>query len=91
MDYDDDNEHDDDNDLPIGAGRGDTFRDRRRISLSETRARLRNPHGGVSCPDCGSTWCPVIRTVRKTDNKTVRARQCQHCDRRFTTTERVTG
>jgi len=46
---------------------------------------------GLRCPKCGCGHFRVIYTRPKLDGKVMRRRECQHCGRRVTTTERVSG
>jgi transcriptional regulator NrdR family protein len=46
---------------------------------------------GLICPKCGCTQFDVIYTRARWGGKVVRRRECRHCGRRITTTERVTG
>jgi len=46
---------------------------------------------GLRCPKCGCAHFRVIYTRRAWGGKLVRRRECRHCGRRVTTTERVSG
>lgn len=58
--------------------------------MIKTAKPEQEPPSGVQCPNCGCSHAPVYYT-RQRLNKTVRVRQCRNCNRRFSTTERVTG
>lgn len=45
---------------------------------------------GLTCPQCGCRHFYVLYT-RPRDGKIVRRKECRHCGRRVTTTERVVG
>ncbi len=46
---------------------------------------------GLACPRCGCRHFHVIYTRARWGGRIVRRRECRHCGRRVTTTERVTG
>jgi transcriptional regulator NrdR family protein len=45
---------------------------------------------GLTCPQCGCRHFYVVYT-RPRAGKIVRRKECRHCGRRVTTTERVVG
>lgn len=46
---------------------------------------------GIRCPACGCGHFRVIYTRKTIGARIVRRRECRHCGRRVTTTERVSG
>lgn len=46
---------------------------------------------GIVCPRCGCTDFRVVYTRASWGNRIVRRRECRHCGRRVTTTERLVG
>ena len=46
---------------------------------------------GIVCPRCGCAHFRVIYTRALWGGRIVRRRECRHCSRRVTTTERATG
>ncbi len=61
--------------------------------MSETTTtRKRDPEPrGILCPKCGCAHFEVIYTRRIPDGAIRRRRECRHCGRRVTTTERMGG
>jgi len=65
--------------------------------MVDERGESDRRNNGLECPECG---CPetVVKWVRHRAfvvrgtriSKTIRRRVCQHCGKRFITTERVT-
>ena len=46
---------------------------------------------GIVCPKCGCAYFRVIYTRARWGGRIVRRRECRHCGRRVTTTERMIG
>jgi transcriptional regulator NrdR family protein len=44
---------------------------------------------GIRCPRCGCAHFRVIYTRRTIGGRIVRRRECRHCGRRVTTSERI--
>lgn len=51
----------------------------------------RDKQCGLRCPKCGCEHFYVIYTRRAWGNILRRRRECRHCGRRVTTTERIHG
>ncbi len=51
--------------------------------------RLVEEDRGIRCPSCGCPRHFVVYTRRVSDRRISRARECEHCGRRFSTVERV--
>ena len=48
----------------------------------------RQDNRGIRCPTCGCGHFRVIYTRRALGGRLIRRRECRHCGRRLTTTER---
>ncbi|WP_413432762.1 hypothetical protein [Crateriforma spongiae] len=57
---------------------------------TSTTARRSGTPKGFACPRCGCHHF-VLLYVRQHVNRTVRRRECRHCGRKVTTTERITS
>ncbi|QDV66237.1 hypothetical protein [Crateriforma conspicua] len=55
-----------------------------------SNARRSGTPKGFACPRCGCHHF-VLLYVRQHVNRTVRRRECRHCGRKVTTTERITS
>lgn len=54
---------------------------------TETPAEVK----GICCPKCGCRHFEVVYTRALRGGKIMRRRECRHCGRRITTTERMNG
>lgn len=45
---------------------------------------------GLACPNCGCRHLPVVYT-RHRHGRTIRVRECRHCQRRIQTYEQIVG
>lgn len=45
---------------------------------------------GLECPKCGCRHFEVVKTIRQA-KRIVRRRECRHCGRRVTTSEKIVG
>lgn len=58
--------------------------------MTERRVSETTDEKGIECPSCGCRHFYVIYTRRR-DDKIVRRKECRHCGRRVTTSERRVG
>ncbi len=56
--------------------------------LTQADTDDRKSRTGIRCPDCGSGLCRVY-TTRKYYWGVKRYQECQHCGRKFSSTEKV--
>jgi len=60
-------------------------------ALHETGGKPDAEPKGLACPQCGCRHFFVVYTRRATNGRIIRRRECRHCGRRISTTERLTG
>jgi len=58
--------------------------------VAEPQQDEAQPKAGLECPDCGCRHFEVVRTVQR-PKYIYRRRECRHCKRLVTTSERIVG
>ncbi|HEX6987526.1 MAG TPA: transposase [Planctomycetaceae bacterium] len=59
------------------------------VAVAEPQQQT-EPRAGLECPNCGCRHFYTIRTVPK-NRYVYRRRECRHCGKVVTTTERIIG
>ena len=66
------------------------MRDKKVEMQRGTEAKVEEQRG-ILCPKCGCGHFHVLYTRRAWGGRIVRRRECRHCGKRVTTSERVNG